>query len=125
MAGRVIPMFTNNGVPGAGARRHPAARSRRAWARCSLLAALDLLACRVDARRRCAALAAAVARRALAALAALATLRVPLVWVLHLAYAWIPVHLVLRALARARLGRPSSAATTRSPSAPSAVWSSE
>ena len=27
------------------------------------------------------------------------TLRVPLVWVLHLAYAWIPVHLMLRAMA--------------------------
>lgn len=23
MAGRVVPMFTNNGVPGAGASRHP------------------------------------------------------------------------------------------------------
>ena len=53
----------------------------------------------------------AVAIAALAGLAAAAhlvrwllwqpwkTLRMPLVWVLHVAYAWIPVHLLLRALA--------------------------
>ena len=38
------------------------------------------------------------------------TLRVPLVWVLHLAYFWVPVHLALRALVELGVV-PSSAAT--------------
>ena len=37
------------------------------------------------------------------------TLRTPLVWVLHAAYLWIPVHLVLRALATGGLVTPSAA----------------
>jgi uncharacterized protein involved in response to NO len=37
------------------------------------------------------------------------TLRTPIVWVLHLAYAWIPVHLVLRALASGGVVSPSIA----------------
>jgi uncharacterized protein involved in response to NO len=36
-------------------------------------------------------------------------LRVPLVWVLHLAYAWIPLHLALRALADLGLIAPTLA----------------
>ncbi|MGG6496592.1 UNVERIFIED_CONTAM: NnrS family protein, partial [Bacteroidetes bacterium 56_B9] len=35
--------------------------------------------------------------------------RVPLVWVLHLAYAWIPVHLLLRAAAELGLVAPTLA----------------
>jgi uncharacterized protein involved in response to NO len=55
---------------------------------------------------------------ALAALAHLArwwlwqpwtTLRTPLVWVLHLAYAWIPVHLAMRAAAALGWLAPSAA----------------
>ena len=38
------------------------------------------------------------------------TLRVPLVWVLHVAYLWIPVHFVLRALADLGWVGPSLAA---------------
>jgi uncharacterized protein involved in response to NO len=108
MAGRVVPMFTNNGVPGAAARRHAAVEK----------AALGLLL----------ALAVATASRApatvlasLAALAAVAhavrwglwqpwtTLRTPLVGVLHLAYLWVPVHLALRALAALGVVAPSTA----------------
>jgi uncharacterized protein involved in response to NO len=109
MGGRVIPMFTNNGVPGT--------RTRRvAWLeRAALGALLALLAS--DLLRLPAAVTATVA--GLAAAAHLArwwlwqpwrTLRTPLVWVLHLAYLWVPLHLALRALAA--LGQvPSSAAT--------------
>jgi uncharacterized protein involved in response to NO len=109
MGGRVIPMFTNNGVPGT--------RTRRvAWLeRAALGALLGLLAS--DLLRLPAAVTATVA--GLAAAAHLArwwlwqpwrTLRTPLVWVLHLAYLWVPLHLALRALAA--LGQaPSSAAT--------------
>lgn len=108
MGGRVIPMFTNNGVPGAGA-------ERRDWLeKLALGSVLALLA--ADLLPLPAWMGAGVA--ALAALAHLArwllwhpwaTLRTPLVGVLHLAYAWIPVHLALRVLAAAGILGPSAA----------------
>jgi uncharacterized protein involved in response to NO len=109
MAGRVLPMFTNNGVPGAQAVRVP-------WLEKAALGSVVAL------------LLADVLQlhgwpwAVLAALAAVAHLarwlhwqpwktRVnPLVWVLHLAYAWIPLHLLLRALAEMGVV-PRSAAT--------------
>ncbi|TFZ00037.1 NnrS family protein [Ramlibacter rhizophilus] len=100
MGGRVIPMFTNNGVPGAGATRHAA------WDRLALGSVLALLV--VDVLGLPAVVVAGVA--AVAALAHLVrwalwrpwkVLANPMVWVLHLAYAWVPVHLGLRALAAA------------------------
>ncbi|HEX7891647.1 MAG TPA: NnrS family protein [Ramlibacter sp.] len=108
MGGRVIPMFTSNAIPWADAKRHPVVE-KLALGSVLVLPAADLL--------QLPWLVAAVA--AVAAAAHLArwllwqpwtTLRTPLVWVLHLAYAWIPVHLALRALAA--IGwLPSSAAT--------------
>ena len=98
MAGRVVPMFTNNGVPGAGATRQPVLEKFALGSVLVLLAA-DLL----QAGGAVLALLAGVC--ALAHLARwwlwqpLKTLRVPIVWVLHAAYLWIPVHLVLRAAA--------------------------
>ena len=98
MGGRVIPMFTNNGVPGANARR-VAALEWLALSSLLLLAAADALALQG------AALAALLALCAAAHLARLAlwqpwrTLRTPLVWVLHAAYLWIVLHLGLRAAA--------------------------
>jgi uncharacterized protein involved in response to NO len=97
VAGRVIPMFTNNGVPGAGA-------TRKAWLEtASLAAVLAVLA--LDVARVGGVVLAGVAVAAAALhLARLwlwhpwRTLRTPLVWVLHAAYAWIPVHLALRAV---------------------------
>jgi uncharacterized protein involved in response to NO len=97
MAGRVIPMFTSNGVPGAKATRHPAVE------RAALGSVLALLA--VDAIGLSGAPLLVVA-----VVACLAhgwrwalwqpwrTLRVPLVWVLHLAYLWVPIHLLLRSV---------------------------
>ena len=95
MGGRVIPMFTNNGVPGANA-------TRRGWLeRAALGSVLALLL----------ADALGLGGAALAALLALATgahlarwllwqpwktLRTPVVWVLHAAYLWIAIHLALR-----------------------------
>lgn len=108
MGGRVIPMFTNNGVPGAGAERKPWLEKLAPGSILALLVA-DLLP--VPAW-------VPVAVAAVAALAHLArwllwrpwaTLRTPLVWVLHLGYAWIPVHLALRAAAAAALVTPSAA----------------
>jgi uncharacterized protein involved in response to NO len=98
IGGRVIPMFTNNGVPGTSARRIP-------WLeKAALGGVLVLLACDV-AGVRGTPLAVIAAAAAVAHLARFAlwqpwrTRSVPLVWVLHLAYAWIPLHLALRALA--------------------------
>jgi uncharacterized protein involved in response to NO len=109
IAGRVVPMFTNNGVAGAAA-------GRRLWLeRMALGSVLALLL--ADALQSRGLLL--VALLSLAAAAHLArwwlwqpwkTTRAPLVWVLHAAYLWIPIHLVLRAAAQ--LGHlPPSVAT--------------
>ncbi|WP_119155327.1 NnrS family protein [Caldimonas tepidiphila] len=95
MGGRVIPMFTNNGIPGAKAARHPAVE-RLALGSVLALVAADAL--QLDGLP----LAALLGACALAHLLRWglwqpwATLRTPLVWVLHAAYLWIPVHLALR-----------------------------
>jgi len=98
MGGRVIPMFTNNGIPGTQASRHPLIE-KLALGSVLLLLAADLLA----APAALIALIALVAALAHSARLYLwqpwRTLRTPLVWVLHAAYAWIVVYLVLRALA--------------------------
>ena len=97
VAGRVVPMFTNNGVPGAGARRV-------AWLeRAALGALLALLALDVLDLPRAAALVAFAAAALHAARLALwnpqRTFDTPLVWILHVSYAWIVAHLLLRGLA--------------------------
>ena len=98
MGGRVIPMFTNNGVPGAGAQRHPIVEKLALGSVLALLAADTLpLPAGVPALLAAAAGAAHLARWVL--WRPWNTLRTPLVWVLHLAYAWIPLHLALRAAA--------------------------
>jgi uncharacterized protein involved in response to NO len=98
MGGRVIPMFTNNGVSGANATRHPLVEKAALGSLIALLV--------VDALGLPPLVVAAIAVPA--ALAHLArwwlwrpwkTLGNTLVLVLHVAYAWIPVHLALRALA--------------------------
>ena len=109
MAGRVVPMFTNNGVPGAAATRHPLLEKAALGSVLALLAA--------DTLQPGGTLPGIVA--AVAAVAHLArwwlwqpwkTLRTPLVWVLHAAYLWIPVHLALRAFAQ--VGWVTSSAAT-------------
>ncbi len=98
MAGRVIPMFTNNAIPKAKAARHP-------WVE-KLALALVLLITIADGLQISGAWFALMA--VLAMLAHLArlwlwqpwkTLKTPLVWVLHLAYAWVPLYLLFRAMA--------------------------
>ena len=108
MGGRVIPMFTNNGVPGANARRQPVLE------RASLGLVLAMLA--LDAAGATGAPAAAVAAAAAVAHALRwlgwqpwKTGSKALVWSLHLAYAWLPVHLALRAFAEAGLVTTSAA----------------
>ena len=103
MAGRVVPMFTNNGVPGAQAGRHPVVE-RAALATPLALLALDVLSsfgvtgAWLDAALSGVAVLAAIAHAARLWLwQPWTTWRTPLVWVLHLAYAWVPLHLLLRA----------------------------
>ncbi len=98
MGGRVIPMFTNNGVPGTRATRQPWLEKTALGSVLALLAA-DLL--RLPAEIVC--LLAALATLAQAGRLALwqtwRTLRAPMVWILHLAYGWIVIYLALRTLA--------------------------
>lgn len=108
MGGRVIPMFTNNGVPGAKA-------VRLAWLeRTALGVILCLLV--VDVLHAPGVWVALLATLAMAAhlerwclWQPWKTWRTPLVWVLHVAYLWIPVHLLLRAMAAFDGVPPSSA----------------
>jgi len=95
MAGRVIPMFTNNGVPGANAQRNDRLEKLALGSVLALFAA-DLLP-------RSGGLLALMAFAGAAVHAARwllwkpwKTRRAPLVWVLHAAYAWIVLHLALR-----------------------------
>jgi uncharacterized protein involved in response to NO len=98
IAGRVIPMFTNNGIPGTGATRH-ALLEKLALASILLLIAADLLQL-PPVLTALIALAAALAHGVRLALwKPWRTFAAPLLWILHAAYAWIVVHLVLRGLA--------------------------
>ena len=95
MGGRVIPSFTNNAIPGAGARRHPWIEYG-ALGSVLLLIAFDML--QVPAWPI--ALAGAILHAIRLALwAPLATRARPILWILHLSYAWVAVHLALRGLA--------------------------
>lgn len=108
MGGRVIPMFTNNGVPGANATRRP-------WLEKAALGSVLVLLLADALQLQGAPLAALAGVCAAAHLARWAlwqpwkTMHTPLVWVLHAAYFWIPVHLVLRVLAAAGWVTPSAA----------------
>ena len=97
VAGRVVPMFTNNGVPGAGARRN-AVLERAALGSILLLIALDVFELATMAAV-VALMAAALHAARLALWNPQRTLRHPLVWILHVSYAWIVAHLLLRGLA--------------------------
>jgi uncharacterized protein involved in response to NO len=98
MGGRVIPMFTNNGVPGTKATRLPVIEKVALGSIVALLGA--------DLFQASGGILAAIALVAVAAHATRLylwqpwrTLRVPMVWVLHAAYAWIVIHFALRAAA--------------------------
>ena len=105
MGGRVIPPFTNNGAPGANARRN-------AWLERAALGSVILILL-LDAFQIPAwpvALAAAALHAARLALwSPLATRGRPILWILHLSYAWVVVHLALRGLAGLELVPPGLA----------------
>ena len=98
MGGRVIPMFTNNGVPGAEATRHPVIEKLALGGVLALVAA-DLLQVPPAVVGALAWVVAASHAARLYLWQPWRTLGTPIVWVLHVAYAWIVVYLVLRGLA--------------------------
>ena len=98
MAGRVIPMFTNSGVPGAGATRNAKVEGAALGSVIVLLVA-DLLRLQGGALVAVALFGAAAHGLRWLLWKPWTTRAAPLVWVLHAAYAWIPLHLGLRAAA--------------------------
>ena len=95
MGGRVIPAFTNNAVMGAGARRSRFIEYGALGAILVLLV-LDLFELPVWP---VALVAAALHAARVALWAPLATRGRAILWILHLSYAWVAVHLLLRGLA--------------------------
>ena len=109
MAGRVIPMFTMNGVPGASCTRWPPIE-RLAPASVVALLAADSFSAPAQIIATVAAVAAIVNCLRLGLWRPWRTLHAPIVWILHIAYAWIVLALALRALANLGLA-PTSIAT--------------
>lgn len=108
MTGRIIPPFTKNGVPGARPRRMPwLERAAPALVLAVLVADMAHLQGTPLAILLLSAFVAHSWRLAL--WNSLKTLGTPLVWVLHMGYAWIVLHLALRTLAEFDLISPSVA----------------
>jgi uncharacterized protein involved in response to NO len=106
MGGRVIPTFTNNGVPGAGATRRPRVE-QLALGSVLVLFLADLFQLQPVIIAAIALIAAIAHGIRLFLWNSWRTRAAPLVWILHAAYAWIIVHLALRALsAMGWLGEP-------------------
>ncbi len=98
MAGRVLPMFSNNGVPGMAARRDDRVE-RFALGTVLGLAALDVLGLHGPLMAAALALALLAHGWRFALWQPWKSLANPLVWVLHAAYAWLLIHLALRGAA--------------------------
>jgi uncharacterized protein involved in response to NO len=97
MGGRVIPMFTNNGVPGANAMRN-AVLEKFALGAVILLFIADLLQLPQTIIAAIVMIGAAAHGVRLLLWKPWRALAAPLVWILHAAYGWIVVYLVLRGL---------------------------
>ena len=105
---RVIPMFTRNGAPGSA----PVSHVRTDQVSIGLLAATGLAWTAAAPAWLLAPLAAAAGALVLVRLwrwQPLRTLRVPLLWILHLSYAWIGAGMLLLALAALGLASASAA----------------
>jgi len=95
VAGRVVPMFTNNALGGLPARRHALLDRLALGSVLALIVADLLLPALVTAG--IAAVAALLHGARLVLWAPWQTRRAPLLWILHLAYGWIVAYLALRA----------------------------
>ena len=98
MSGRVIPMFTMNGIPGVFCARLPWIERLAPGSILALLAA-DVLGAPDMLIGPIAAVAAAAHAARLGLWRPWLTLKKPIVWILHFAYAWIVLALALRAFA--------------------------
>lgn len=97
IGGRVIPMFTNNGVPGAAASRH-AVVEKIALGSAIVLFFSDLLSLSAVMTGVLALVAGVAQAGRLYLWKPWRTLATPLVWILHVAFVWIVIHLLLRGL---------------------------
>jgi uncharacterized protein involved in response to NO len=108
IGGRVIPMFTTNGAPGV----KPVVRPRHDQIALALVAGAGIAwvagAPGPLSAALCMLAACAVMLR-LAGWKSHRTLHVPLLWILHLSYAWIPLGFVLLGLAALGFGAASTA----------------
>ena len=109
MGGRVIPMFTNNGVTGANATRNVFVE-KLALGTVIILFTADLLQLSPIIIAVITLIGALAHGVRLALWTPWRTLATPLVWILHAAYAWIVTHLALRGLSALQL-LPGSYAT--------------
>ena len=107
MGGRVIPMFTNS-IAGASATKRPWLEKAALGSTLALLLA-DVLPLHGAPLALLAGVCASAHLARWALWQPWKTLRTPLVWVLHVAYLWIPVHLALRGLGEMGLVSPSIA----------------
>ncbi len=98
MGGRVIPMFTANAIPGTEVVRLPWLERLAPGSVLALLAA-DLLALPLPLVAGIASVAAAAHAVRLALWRPWRTTSKPILWILHAAYLWIVIHLLLRAFA--------------------------
>lgn len=108
IGGRVIPMFTSNGAPGTKPIVHP----KRDRITLALMAGASLAWIFGFPAPAVAALATAAACATLLRLIGWKphrTFRVPLLWILHLSYGWIPIGFFLLALAALKLVSASAA----------------
>jgi uncharacterized protein involved in response to NO len=97
LGGRVIPMFTGNGIPGAHVRRNILVERLVPASVLALLLA-DLFPLPAGLLAIILAVGAVAQGARVLLWRPWQTFRVPLVWILHVGYLWIPVHLALRAL---------------------------
>ena len=105
---RVIPMFTRNGAPGSAPLVHP--RRDSITLGLTVAAVVGWMLPRPPGAFAAIAFAAGCASALrLAGWQPQRTLGVPLLWILHLSYAWIPVGFFLLALAALHLVTPSAA----------------
>jgi uncharacterized protein involved in response to NO len=95
IGGRVIPMFTNKGVPGAAAARH-AVVEKIALGSVIVLFFSDLLSLSPVVIGVLALASGAAQAARLCLWKPWRTLATPLVWILHMAFVWIVIHLLMR-----------------------------
>jgi uncharacterized protein involved in response to NO len=108
IGGRVIPMFTANATRGGKAANQP--RTDKIALACTAVAGAAWMAAVPAPLMALLALAASVAQGVrLAGWTPLVSVRNPLLWILHVSYAWIPFGFLMLALAQFGLVPPSAA----------------